>query len=43
MNHALYPLMSYDWPGSVREFENFIERTLIMNRGGDLVGVPSHL
>ncbi len=30
----LHRLMSYDWPGNVREFENFIERTLIMNRGG---------
>jgi transcriptional regulator with GAF, ATPase, and Fis domain len=34
-------LMSYDWPGNVRELENFIERTLIMNRGGTLGKVPS--
>jgi transcriptional regulator with GAF, ATPase, and Fis domain len=33
-------LICYDWPGNVRELENFIERTLIMNRGGALVRVP---
>jgi DNA-binding NtrC family response regulator len=34
-------LMSYHWPGNVREFENIIERTLIMNREGALVRAPS--
>jgi transcriptional regulator with GAF, ATPase, and Fis domain len=34
-------LMSYHWPGNVREFENIIERTLIMNREGALVRASS--
>jgi formate hydrogenlyase transcriptional activator len=29
-------LTSYDWPGNVRELENFIERAVILARGGEL-------
>jgi formate hydrogenlyase transcriptional activator len=30
---ALKTLMSYDWPGNIRELENIIERSLVFNRG----------
>ena len=29
-------LLAYEWPGNVRELENYIERTLILSRGGPL-------
>ncbi len=29
-------LVRYDWPGNVRELENFIERAVILARGGEL-------
>lgn len=35
--HTMDRLMAYDWPGNVRELENIIERSLILNRGEDLV------
>ncbi len=33
---AIDPLMKYRWPGNVREIENVIERTLILNPAGPL-------
>jgi transcriptional regulator with PAS, ATPase and Fis domain len=30
---ALRSLTAYDWPGNIRELENIIERSLILNRG----------
>jgi DNA-binding NtrC family response regulator len=30
---ALEKLMTYDWPGNVRQLEHLVERTLILNRG----------
>lgn len=43
---ALEPLLEYDWPGNVREFENVMERALILQQGrrlrfDDLLGRPS--
>jgi formate hydrogenlyase transcriptional activator len=29
-------LMAWDWPGNIRELENFIERAVILTRGGSL-------
>jgi len=29
---ALKALMAYDWPGNIRELENIIERSLVLNR-----------
>lgn len=34
---ALKQLQNYDWPGNVREFQNVIERALIVCRGEELV------
>jgi DNA-binding NtrC family response regulator len=31
--NALKALMAYDWPGNIRELENIIERSLVLNRG----------
>ncbi len=33
---AIDQLMSYDWPGNVREVENLVERALVQYRGGML-------
>lgn len=33
---ALKSLTAYDWPGNIRELENIIERSLVLNRG-DLI------
>src|SRR4030095_14583235 len=29
-------MSSYDWPGNIRELENFIERAVILSRGSEL-------
>jgi formate hydrogenlyase transcriptional activator len=29
-------IMSYDWPGNIRELQNFIERSLILTKGREL-------
>lgn len=38
-------LGQYSWPGNVRELENFIEKTMIFNRGESIefVDLPRHL
>lgn len=36
---ALQTLMSYDWPGNIRELENILERSIILERGTKLVQV----
>ena len=36
---ALQMLLSYDWPGTVRELENIIERSLILERGPTLLQI----
>jgi formate hydrogenlyase transcriptional activator len=33
---AMKALMEWDWPGNVRELANFIERAVILTRGGSL-------
>ncbi|MFU2220988.1 hydrogenase, partial [Proteus mirabilis] len=33
---ALRQLMSWDWPGNVREMENVIERAVLLTRGNSL-------
>jgi formate hydrogenlyase transcriptional activator len=33
---AMKALLEYDWPGNIRELENFIERLLILSRGPEL-------
>jgi transcriptional regulator with GAF, ATPase, and Fis domain len=33
---AIDQLMSYDWPGNIRELENVVERTLILNKDAPL-------
>jgi formate hydrogenlyase transcriptional activator len=38
---ALEALMSYDWPGNIRELQNVIERSVILSNGPELrVDVP---
>jgi formate hydrogenlyase transcriptional activator len=34
--NAMKALAEYDWPGNIRELENFIERLLILSRGSEL-------
>src|SRR5260370_24348761 len=29
-------IMSYDWPGNIRELQNFIERSVILTNGREL-------
>lgn len=38
-NEAIQALMSYDWPGNIRELENIIERSVILERGAALLHV----
>lgn len=38
-DEAIHALMRYDWPGNVRELENIIERSLILERGSELVNI----
>ena len=34
---ALETLMQYDWPGNIRELENYTERAVVVSRGPQLV------
>jgi len=34
--HAMEALVSADWPGNIRELENFIERSVILTQGDEL-------
>jgi hypothetical protein len=36
-------LVSHSWPGNVRELQNFIERSVILSKGGVLNGLPPEL
>jgi formate hydrogenlyase transcriptional activator len=38
---AMAALIQYEWPGNIRELENFIERAVILSRG-PLLSVPMH-
>ena len=38
-DEAIHALMTYDWPGNVRELENIIERSIILERGSELVNI----
>jgi formate hydrogenlyase transcriptional activator len=33
---TIHALMSWDWPGNIRELENFIERAVILSQGNTL-------
>jgi formate hydrogenlyase transcriptional activator len=35
-DEVMAALMSYDWPGNIRELQNFIERSLILTNGREL-------
>ena len=35
-DHVMAALLKYDWPGNIRELENFIERSTIRTRGTEL-------
>jgi len=37
---ALKAIYDYDWPGNIREFENVLERALILVPNGELIDVP---
>ena len=34
--HVMHALSSHDWPGNIRELQNFIERTVVMSEGRSL-------
>ena len=36
-------LVRYEWPGNIRELQNFIERAVILSRGSDLTPVLAEL
>lgn len=36
---GIQTLMSYDWPGNIRELENILERSIILERGSKLVNI----
>jgi DNA-binding NtrC family response regulator len=38
-DQAIQTLMSYDWPGNIRELENILERSIILERGSKLTHV----
>jgi formate hydrogenlyase transcriptional activator len=38
-DEVMKALVRYNWPGNIRELQNFIERSVIMTNGGDL-GAP---
>lgn len=39
--HVLEALMDYDWPGNIREFQNVIERSVVLSNGPELhVAMP---
>jgi formate hydrogenlyase transcriptional activator len=41
--HVMEALCSHDWPGNIRELQNFIERTVVMTEGQSLCPPPSEL
>jgi transcriptional regulator with GAF, ATPase, and Fis domain len=38
-DEAIQTLMSYDWPGNIRELENILERSIILERGSKLTNI----
>lgn len=40
-NKAMDAIMSYDWPGNIRELENIIERGIILTEANETIGVSS--
>jgi formate hydrogenlyase transcriptional activator len=40
---VLAALMEYDWPGNIRELQNFIERAVILSPGEELLAPLSEL
>jgi two-component system, NtrC family, response regulator AtoC len=42
---AMQLLMNYSWPGNIRELENFIERTVILNKNNEITidQIPDHV
>jgi formate hydrogenlyase transcriptional activator len=40
---AMKELTAWDWPGNIRELENFIERAVILTRGKSLEAPPKEL
>ncbi|WP_415327668.1 sigma 54-interacting transcriptional regulator [Chryseobacterium sp. MMS23-Vi53] len=37
---SLKSLLTYNWPGNIRELENLIERSVILTKGDDLIITP---
>src|SRR5262249_50096778 len=35
-DEVMTALIEYDWPGNIRELQNFIERSIILTRGAEL-------
>ncbi|MFC0514261.1 sigma-54-dependent transcriptional regulator [Mucilaginibacter angelicae] len=38
--HVLSELLNYEWPGNIREFENFIFRSMLINDGPLITKIP---